>query len=400
MTTNQGSSDVAIVGAGVIGLAVAWQAARRGLRVTLLERGEPGRGTTHAAAGMIAPIAEASPAEPALLELGMASARAYPSFVQALSESSGVDPLYRRFGTVLVARDADEAQALERERETRERLGLPVRRLLASEARALEPALSPTLRLALEIPDDHAVDPRRLTAALLDAVAAAGCALRTGAEVDEVLCDQERVVGVRLRGGETVRAGAVVIAAGPWSAALSGLPEHAQVPLRPVKGQILALHDPAGHGLLSRVVRMQPGYLVPRGDGRYVLGATMEERGFDTTVTAGAIHDLLRDAIELVPGVAEFVIDELQAGTRPGTPDNAPLIGAGALDGLFWATGHHRHGILLAPATAEIIASTLLAALSSSADAAPVQPSWVEPELAGAFAPTRFAQAAAVAAGV
>jgi glycine oxidase len=150
-----------------------------------------------------------------------------------------------------------------------------------------------------------------------------------------------------------------VVAAGPWSGQLPGLPEHARVPIRPVKGQIMALRDPAGPGLLQRVIRMQPGYLVPRGDGRYVLGATLEERGFDTARTAGATWELLRDAIELVPGVAELEIEELMAGIRPGTPDNAPILGAGALEGLLWATGHYRHGILLAPITAEILAGEL-----------------------------------------
>jgi glycine oxidase len=328
---------------------------------------------------MIAPIAEANPSEPALLELGRLSAAAYPRFIEELAAVTGIDPLYRRFGTVLVARDADEAAALERERLAREQLGLPVRRLLASQARELEPALAPLLRLALEIPDDHAIDPRRLAAALADALRVAAAPVRIGVDVEEVLVAGDRVEGLRLRGGERVRAGAVVIAAGPWSAALRGLPKRARVPIRPVKGQIICLRDPSGPGLLSRVVRMQPGYLVPRGDGRYVLGATMEERGFDVTVTAGPIHDLLRDAIELVPGVREFVIDEVVAGIRPGTPDNAPLIGAGALAGLYWATGHHRNGILLAPVTAEIIADALRGAPSS--------------DLAKAFLPTRFARA-------
>ncbi len=141
---------------------------------------------------------------------------------------------------------------------------------------------------------------------------------------------------------------------------LGGLPPDAQVPLRPVKGQIMRLHDPAGPGLMTRALRLPAAYLVPRGDGRYVLGATVEERGFDTTVTAGALFELLRDAVELVPGVGELVIDELSAGLRPGTPDNAPVIGAGAVPGLFWATGHYRHGILLAPVTAELVAAAVL----------------------------------------
>ncbi|HEV2059812.1 MAG TPA: FAD-dependent oxidoreductase, partial [Solirubrobacteraceae bacterium] len=160
--------------------------------------------------------------------------------------------------------------------------------------------------------------------------------------------------------GEELRAGRVVVAAGPWSGSLPGLPEEAHVPVRPVKGQILRLRDPAGAGLTARIVRFEGGYLVPRGDGRYVLGATMEERGFDTTVTAGSIYELLRDAGELVPGVHEMVIEELSAGLRPATPDNAPVLGpADEVAGLHWATGHHRNGILLAPVTAEIVVAGL-----------------------------------------
>jgi glycine oxidase len=378
VSTNHGSTDVLIVGAGVIGLAVGWRAASRGLRVALVERGKPGHGTTHAAAGMIAPIAEAHPAEPALLALGRRSADAYPAFVAELAQLSGIDPLYRQAGTVLVARDADEAAALERERAAREQLGLPVRRLLPSQARDLEPALAPSLRLGLEIPDDHAIDPRQLAPALADAVTACGGLMRTGVEVQEVIVRGDRVVGVQLRDGERIHADAVVVAAGPWSSALPGLPDHAQIPSRPVKGQIVFLHDPSGTGLLSRVIRMQPGYLVPRGDGRYVLGASMEERGFDSTVTAGPIHDLLRDAIEIVPGVRELVVDELVTGIRPGSPDNLPLIGSGALDGLFWATGHHRNGILLAPVTAEIVAGLLSGSIG------------VPDELTSAVSPRRF----------
>jgi len=353
------SSDVLIVGAGVIGLAVGWRAAQRGLRVTVLERDEPGQATSRVAAGMIAPIAEAEPSEPELLGLGRRSAELYPAFVDELIAVTGLDPGYRRFGTLLVARDADEAEALERELAIRRQLGLPVRRVLASEARALEPALAPKLRLALEIPDDHAIDPRALVAALRSALTGTGGEIRTAADVGEVIVSDGRVRGVRLRSGEPLGAERVLIAAGPWSDQIAGLPPEAQVPLRPVKGQILALRDPSGPGLIGRVLRMQPGYLVPRGDGRYVLGATLEERGFDTTVTSGAVFELLRDATELVPGVSELVIEEQMVGIRPGTPDNAPILGPGALEGLHWATGHYRHGILLTPVTAEIVSAEL-----------------------------------------
>jgi glycine oxidase len=358
MTSANRAPDVLIIGGGVIGLSAAWRAAQRGCAVEVLERGEPGAATSAVAAGMIAPIAEADPREQPLLELALASARAYPEFVAALRELTGMDPGYLRCGTLMVARDPDAAAALEREREIRRQLGLEVVPLTPSRARELEPALAPVLRGALELAGDCAVDPRRLTRALAEALLREGGAL-TRAEVAEVLLRNDRVVGVRLSDGALRTAGAVLIAAGPWSASIPGLPAPARVPIRPVKGQLLRLRDPGGPGLLTRVLRMQPGYLVPRGDGRYVLGASVEERGFDTTVTAGAIHRLLDDAIELVPGLAELVIDELVAGIRPGTIDNRPAIGPGAIEGLFWDTGHYRHGILLAPISAQLAVEAL-----------------------------------------
>jgi glycine oxidase len=376
------SPDVVIIGAGVIGLAVAWRAAQRGLRVAVLERGEPGCAASYVAAGMIAPISEARTIEQPSLTLGLASARAYPGFVQELGQATGDDPGYLACGTIAAARDQDDAAALDRELAMRQGLGLPVRRLLATEARRLEPGLAPVLRLALEVPDDHAIDPRRLTATLARAVARAGVELRTGANVAEVTITSGRVAGVRLASGERLVADQVVVASGAWSGALGGIPDHARVPIRPVKGQIMRLRDPAGPGLLSRALRIQgSGYVVPRGDGRYVLGATMEERGFDTTVTAGPLFELLRDAIELLPGLSELVIDELIAGLRPSTPDNAPAIGPAVIPGLHWATGHHRHGILLAPITAEIMAGVLAGDTPHA-------------ELAAPFAPARFAHTA------
>jgi glycine oxidase len=349
-----------VVGGGVIGLAIAWRAAARGVRVTVIERGEVGGGTSRLAAGMLAPISEADPSEQPLLALGIAAARGYPSFVAELAEASPLDPAYLRCGTIVAARDADEAQALTRAFELRRRLGLPARRLRPSEARGLEPALAPTMRLALEFPDDHVIDPRALTAALADASRRAGAEILERTLVGELVCDERGIRGVRLADGGLVAAEQVVVAAGVWSGALRGLPDGARMPLRPVKGQILRLHDPAGPGLLNHVLRMDGGYVVPRGDGRYVIGATMEERGFDDTVTAGAVFGLLENASELLPGVSELVIDELSVGFRPGTPDNAPIIGAGSVAGLHWATGHYRHGILLAPVTAELVLHHLL----------------------------------------
>ena len=381
MSNRSTSCDVAVVGGGVVGLAVAWRAAQRGLSVTVLDRAQPGAGTSRVAAGMLAPVTEADPSEPVVLRLGLAAARAYPSFVAELAEASGRDPGYLACGTLVVARDADEAEALAHEHDFRRRLELPVKRLRASEARALEPALAPALRLALSVPDDHAVDPRQLTSALVDGVRCAGAAL-VRASVVSLIGSGERVVGVVLNDGQRLGAEHVVIAAGAWSERIGGLDPEARVPLRPVKGQILFLRDPTGPGLLGRVVRMSDGYLVPRGDGRYVLGATMEERGFDTSVTAGAAFKLLRDASELVPGIGELVIEELCAGLRPATPDNVPAIGPGALTGLHWAVGHYRNGVLLAPLTAELV----LAGIEGGA---------LPDEFRAALAPSRFTRAPA-----
>jgi glycine oxidase len=380
--SNSRAVDVAVVGGGVIGLAVAWRACRHGLSTVVLERDRVGGGTSFHAAGMIAPIAETTPAEESVLELGLTSAREYEGFTRELADAAGLAEVgYLRCGTLLVARDADEAEALDRGLALRRRYGLAVERLRASEARRLEPGLAPALRLALDVPDDHAIDPRALTTALSAAVANSGGQVRELTAVAGVELSEQRVSGLRLGDGELVSARNVVIAAGVWSEMLEGVPAAARVPVRPVKGQIMRLHDPSGPGLLTRVIRMGPSYIVPRGDGRYVIGATQEERGFDTTVTAGAMYELLRDASELVPGVSELVIDEFTAGLRPGTPDNLPAIGPSVVEGLHWAVGHRRGGILLAPLTAELVCRSLLGE--------PLGPE------AAAFAPERFAPAAA-----
>ena len=383
MSEHSQTADVVVIGGGAVGLSIAWRAGHRGLRAVLFDRGAAGHGTSHFAAGMLAPVAEVTPGEEPLLELGLRSARMYPRFVAELVDAAGVPSVgHTTEGTLLVARDSDEAEALERELALRHRFDLPVERLRASEARRREPALAPALRLALDVPGDHAVDPRQLLPALAAAIARTGGEVREHTPVAGVAVTGGRVQGVVLENGSTVRAEQVVIAAGVWSPQLSGLPEADRIPVRPVKGQIMRLHDPAGPGLLRRVIRMGPSYITPRGDGRYVLGATSEERGFDTTVTAGAGFELLRDATELVPGISELVIDEFAAGLRPGTPDNLPAIGPGSVDGLHLATGHRRGGILLSPVTAELVAGALAGEAM--------------PEYASAFAPGRFA---AVTAG-
>ena len=265
-------------------------------------------------------------------------------------------------GTLMVARDEDEARELERQLAFRQSLGLPAERLRASMAREREPGLAPTVRLAIEAPDDHSVDPRLVLTALRRACETAGVDIREHTQVESVELDRAagRITGLRLEGGERVSAGQVVLAAGPWTGQIEGFPARARVRVRPVKGQILRLRDPAGPGLVTRVLRFEGGYLVPRADGSYALGATVEEKGFELTPTAGGVYELLRDCSELVPGIDELQIEELSVGLRPGTSDNAPAIGRGALEGLVWATGHHRNGILLAPLTAELVVESLL----------------------------------------
>jgi glycine oxidase len=373
--------EVAVVGGGIIGLAVAWRARQRGIEVLLLERERIGRGASHVAAGMLAPVAEAEfgAAGRSLLELGVASAELWPAFAQELAEATGIDVGLSRSGTLLVARDEDEARELERQLEFRRTRGLAVERLRASEAREREPALAPTVRLALEAPDDHSVDPRAVLAALRRACELAGVVLREHAPVARVELDAagERVRGLSLSDGGLVQADQVVLAAGAWTEQIDGLDGSRQMPVRPVKGQILRLRDPAGPGLFERVLRFEGGYLVSRGDGRYVLGATVEERGFELAATAGGVYELLRDAHELLPGIAELEIEELSVGLRPGTPDNAPVIGPGAVAGLTWASGHYRNGVLLAPITAWLLAELMIGAAPS-------------PALLQACAPARF----------
>jgi len=370
------SSDVAVIGGGPIGLACAWRAAQRGRRTIVLDSGEPG--AWHVAAGMLAPVAEAEFGERALLDLGLRSASLFEAFCAELHEASGRDPGHRCTGTLVVARDADEAEALERLIAFRRSLGLDVERLRPSQARRAEPALAPTVRLALDVAGDHSIDPRRLVAALAEAVEQAGGEIRR-APVAAVATEGGRVTGAVLEDGTTIAAESVVIAAGVGVASLNGLPEAARVPVRPVKGQVLRLRDPRGARLVDRTIRGEQAYLVPRGDGRYVLGATMEERGWDTAPTAGGVYELLRDMSEIVPGVLELEIEELEAGLRPATPDNLPAIGRGELDGLVWAAGHHRNGILLTPVTAELVAGAL---------AGEPLPDW-----AAAADPLRFARA-------
>jgi glycine oxidase len=331
--------DVVVVGAGVIGLASAWRLAQRGLSVAVLERGEPGCGATRVSAGMLAPVTESEFEDEPLLDARLAAAEAWPRFAAELGEASGLECGYRRNGCLSVALDADELVDVRRHHDFRLELGLAAKWLLPSECRELEPALSTAAAGGSFTPDDGEVDPRALTAALVAALERAGVPiLRTEVTNPDDAFEHGRTV---------------VAATGAWA---GWLPDDARPPVRPVKGQIVRLRGPAGEPVVERSIRTPQVYVVPRASGEVVVGATVEERGFDTTVTAGAVHELLREGYRAVPELAELEFAEAGAGLRPGTPDNAPVVGRTSIDALLLAMGHYRNGILLAPTTADLVA--------------------------------------------
>jgi glycine oxidase len=364
-----------VVGGGVIGLGVAWRAAQAGLSVTVVDQA-PGRGASWAAAGMLAPVTEVHYGERPLLGLNLAAAARWPSFAAEVEEATGHAVGYRPSGTLAVARDTDDNAALEDLYQFQLRCGLEVERLRSRECRQLEPGLAPSIRGGILAPGDHQVDNRALVEALLVACERSGVRLVEG-RVAELVTDGDRVIGVVLGDGERLAAGVVVLAAGCWSGGLGGVAAEALVPVRPVKGQLLYLRGPADQPLCHRNVRGLEVYVVPRGDGRVVVGATVEEQGFDTRVTAGAVGDLLRAALELLPDVAELELAETVVGLRPGSPDNAPMLGPAGPEGLVVATGHYRNGILLTPVTADAVAELLATGRV--------------PELIAPFGPGRFA---------
>jgi glycine oxidase len=370
-----------VVGGGLIGLAAAWRVAEAGVPASVVDPA-PASGASYAAAGMLAPVTELQYGEEALLRLTRAAADRYPSFVAELEERSGQPTGYLGAGTLAVALDADDRAALEDLHAFQTRCGLSAAVLTGRECRRLEPMLAPSVRGGLLVEDDRSIDNRRLAAALLTALDRCGVRL-VRQPATRVQLDRGRVAGVRLGDGAELAADTVVLAAGCWTSSLTGLPASAMPPVRPVKGQILRLRmTPQLPPLISRPVRgtVRGGhvYLVPRADGELVVGATVEEQGFDTRVTAGGVYELLRDAHELVPGVSELELVEARAGLRPGSPDNAPIIGPTSVPGLILATGHYRSGVLLAPITADAVAELIV-------DGA-------VPELVRPFSPSRFSR--------
>ncbi|MFG3363760.1 glycine oxidase ThiO [Streptomyces sp. NPDC090032] len=381
MSRTSEGSDVLVVGGGIIGLVTAWRAAQRGLRTAVVDP-EPGGGAAQVAAGMLAAVTELhyGEAEQTLLGLNVESARRYPAFAAELSEATGLDLGYRACGTLAVALDADDRAHLRELHALQRASGLESEWLSGRECRRLEPMLAPSVRGGLRVDGDHQIDPRRLAKALVAACERAGVQFhRQWAERLTVV--RERARGVVLADGTGLDADQVVLAGGSLSGRLAGVPDDVLPPVRPVKGQVLRLTVPKVYApFLSRTVRavVRGGnlYLVPRVDGELVVGATSEELGWDTTVTAGGVYELLRDAHELVPGITELPLTETIAGLRPCSPDNAPILGPTTLPGLLLATGHYRNGVLLTPVTGDSMAHVLATGEL--------------PEVARPFTPRRF----------
>jgi glycine oxidase len=350
---------IAIIGAGVVGLGIAWRLAGRA-EVTLFDRGKSGAGASHAAAGMLAACCEAEPGEEALVALGRDSQARWPAFAEELARASGIDVELRGEGTLVLALTSDDQAEIAQRLPFQQRLGLPLEWLSAAATRAREPHLAGKIAGALFSPQDHQVDNRKLTQALRIAAESAGAKIREHCPVKEIAVARGRATGIALEDGTMVPADKVVLAAGAWSRGIGGLPTDRRPPVRPVKGQMLALRMDAAAPLLNHVLWAPGAYLVPRRDGRLIIGGTVEEKGFDDKITAGGMLTLLEAAWRAVPAIEELPIDEIWVGHRPGSRDDAPILGRGPLEDLFYATGHHRNGILLAPVTADAMARLVL----------------------------------------
>ncbi len=368
------NSEILIVGGGVIGLSIGWELQRAGRQVIVFDRDEAGRQASWQAGGMLAPAAEIGFEEPELYAFSRESTDLWPDFVERLEADSGREVGLRREGTLVVADDADSTERLRRVYDFQVEQKLNVKWLTGDEARDLEPFLAPRVTAGVLSPDDVQVDNRKLVLALVDAIRRLGGEVREHAPIARIEPDAQspRVV---LDNGEEISGEVVVLAAGAWCRQIDGLPADARPPVRPVKGQMVELRMIRPFAL-DHVVRGPHGYLVPKASGRLLIGATAEEMGFDTEVTAGGIFRLLENAWEIVPGIYDLPLVDSWAGLRPASRDHQPIIGFSTAPGVFVATGHYRHGIMLSPLTARVAAGLILGRETSP---------WPGP-----FAPVRF----------
>jgi glycine oxidase len=332
---------------------------------------------------MLAACCEAEPGEDALIALGRESQARWPAFAAELLQASGIDVELRTEGTLVVALTADDQARLHHHLVFQQKLGLPLQWITPAETRRREPHLAGKLAGAVWSPEDHQVENRKLAAALRVAAERAGASIHEHTPVKEISVAGSRADGVIMADGSKVTADVVVLAAGAWSRSIGGIAPELRPPVRPIKGQLLALRMNPAEPLINHVIWAPGVYLVPRRDGRLIVGATVEEKAFDTTLTAGGLLTLLEAAWRSVPAIEELPVEEMWVGHRPGSRDDAPILGPGPVAGLVYATGHHRNGILLAPVTADAIARLVLDGTVEPA----IRPFGVE-----RFAPARAAE--------
>jgi len=349
---------VAIIGAGVAGLAIGWRLAQAGCAVTILERDVAGRSATWAAAGMLSAGAEASSMDRAQVAFGREARNRWPDFARELESTGGRDLLYRETGALLVAHDEADVRSLHDEGNRLLASGARADWLDARAARDMEPALAPHIPGALLVRDDADVDNRVLGEALAAAFTRAGGELRERCPVQSLLTEGGRAIGVLSAQG-AIPTDAVVVAMGAWSGALGGVPPGILPPIRPAKGQLVSFAPPPGTTTPRQIVGDHHVYLVPRGN-RVMAGATVEDAGFGMAVTDAARAELVASAARIVPEAAGWPIAECWAGLRPRSADDAPVLGETALIGLFVASGQFRNGILFAPAVADALADLVL----------------------------------------
>ena len=355
---------IVIVGGGIIGLSIGWYLSAGGEKTIVFDRTEAGRGATWASAGMLAPNLEAEPGEEKLLPLLLEGMRMWEGFAKRLGEASSMAVNYRREGTLLLALTWDDVERLRFQLNFQKSLGLDVKMIDGDTVLELEPNVNRNVLAALYSGSDHQVDNRRVVQALKIAYIRSGGVLREWTAVDRVVIEDGQVRGVSVN-SRFEPADHVIVAAGAWSRELDGIPDRLKPPVRPVKGQMLSLRMNTANPLINHVIwgpmrNWGPVYMVPRLDGRLILGTTVEEMGFDTTVTAGGLMNILRGCWEILPSIVDLPLDEVWAGLRPGSRDDAPILGPTPIEGLIMATGHFRNGILLAPITAEVITEYIL----------------------------------------
>jgi len=381
MNNQKNNNHTVVIGGGVIGLATGWQLLRRGIAVTIIERETAETSAGWVAAGMLAPHAEAGFEDPDTLQLGLKSLEMYPEFLQQLRDDSGHDVHLDTRGAMMIGFDRDDEGRLRRLYDFRRELDLRVEWLTASEALDREPLLSPKVTCAIWLPEDSQVNNRSMIRALAEAVRARGGTILENTPATSIVVNGGRVSSI-VAGDRRIDATNVVLSAGCWSNQIDGLPDSDRPPVRPVKGQIVSLRMDE-HFVPAHVIRAPDVYLLPKDDGRLLVGATQEEMGFDTTPTAGPVMRLLERAWEAMPSIYDLPIESIDVGLRPGSRDHDPIIGRGAIENLYHASGHHRSGILLAPVTAIGIAD-----MASGRTA---------PDVFAPFGPSRFTSPPTVA---